>query len=113
MNKIKTIIFSGAVSLFGQSAYADLPAGNPITLGTINGWLISIGNFLIEGGMVLGVIVIVYSGVRWMMAGGDTKGSGDAKEILKSGIIGIAVILGVGLIIKTVMSLIGGSFFDR
>lgn len=97
--------------MFGVSAFADLPEGKPIKLSTINGWLIDIGNFLIKGGMILAVIVIVYSGIKWMTAGGDSKGSGEALQTLKSGIYGTAVILGVGLIIKTVMSLITGSFF--
>lgn len=90
---------------------ANLPEGIIIDESKISGWLASIGNFLIEAGMVLGIIMIVYSGIRWMTAGSDPKGTGGAKEILKSSIIGVAVILGVGLIFKTINSIVTGSFF--
>ncbi len=87
---------------------AALPSPQIIRLDTIWGWLITIGNYLITGGVILAVIVIVISGIRWMTAGDPKK----AKDMLVSGIIGTAIILGVGLIIKTVASLVTGSFFN-
>ena len=91
---------------------ANLPRPTTIGPDTLSYGLSSIGTFLIEAGMALGIIMIVYSGIRWMISGGDSKGTGDAKGILRSSIIGIAVILGVGLIIKTAISLITGCFFN-
>ena len=111
LKKIR-IVAPLVLAMTSLTAYAaDLPLPIVIDQDTITRWVISIGNFMIEAGVILGVMVIVYSGVRWMMAGADTKASGDAQAILKSGIIGVAVILGVGLIIKTISSLILGSFF--
>lgn len=85
-----------------------LPPPTIVDLDKITDWLVTIGNFLITGGIILSVIVIVLSGIRWMTSGDPKK----ARDMLMSGIIGTAIILGVGLIIKTAASLVGGEFFN-
>ena len=87
---------------------AQLPSPMIIDKWRIWDWLIEISNFIMGASIVLAVIVIVLSGVRWMTAG-DPKA---ARQMLVSGIIGTVIILGVGLIIKTVASLVTGSFFN-
>ena len=70
--------------------------------------MVSIGNFMFIAGMILSVIIIVLSGIRWMSTS-DPKG---ARQMLISGIIGSAVIMGVALIIRTVAALVSGQFFN-
>ena len=109
--KIKIVVPLVSIMTSLTAYAADLPPPTIIDENTITRWIINIGNFMIQAGMVLGVIMVVYGGIRWMMGGVDSKGVGEAKELLKSSVIGIAIILGVGLIIKTIASLITGSFF--
>ena len=108
ITKIAVVVWLG---LFAIGANAALPPPQVIDQSTVEDWMVNIGNFLLTAGMILGVIVIVYSGIRWMMAGSDSKASGDAKNILMSGIWGVAIVLGVGLIIKTIAAIVTGSFF--
>ena len=90
---------------------ANLPPGIIIDKYKINDWMVELGNFMIGAGVTLAVIMIVYSGIKYMTAGGDSKGTTGALETLKSSIIGIAIILGVGLIIKTITSVVTDNFF--
>lgn len=91
---------------------AQLPPPNIIGLDDIccgsSSWVVTLSNYIISGSIILAVIVIVLSGVKWMTAN-DPK---SARQMLVSGVIGTAIILGVGLIIKTVASLVTGSFFN-
>lgn len=111
MAKVSIITLSVLFLIFGYSASAGLPPPTIIDSTKIEEWLVDIGNFLLGAGVILAVIVIVYSGIRWMMAGGDPKGAGEAKNILTAGIWGVAIILGVGLIITTVATVVTGDFF--
>ena len=96
-----------------NSAWAqDLPSPTIIDKSTITGWITSIADFFIFAGIMLAIIVIVWSGIRWMMAGGNDTEVTKAKATLKAGIIGAVVVLGVGLIIDTIVSLVDQSFFD-
>ena len=51
--------------------------------------------------MVIAVIMIVYGGIRWMLAPDDSKA---AKAIIRNG-IGAAIVLAVGVILQTVAGL--------
>lgn len=90
---------------------ANLPVPVIINRGFTAGLLNKISEFLITAGMILAAIVIVISGIRWMLAGGGTKSTDGAQNMLKSAIYGAAVILGAGLIIKTVSLIVNQSFF--
>lgn len=95
---------------------AQLPPPQIIDLDTVccgtGSWIVVIGNFMMTAGVILAVIVIVYSGIKWMTAGGEAKAVEGARNTLISGIWGVAIVLGVGLIIKTVASIVTGSFFN-
>lgn len=105
-----------AFLIFPLMASADLPPPRIIDLNTIccdaDSWMVDIGNFLLAAGMVLAVMVIVLSGIKWVTAGADPKAAGEARSILMSGIWGVGIILGVGLIIKTIASIVSGDFFN-
>jgi len=107
INKLK--YFIPALFLAGLPVSAALPPPTIIGFDTIEQLLARISNFLFTIGMIGGVIVIVLSGIKWMMASGDPK---EARQMLISGIIGVAVIMAVGLILKTVSALVTGDFFN-
>lgn len=71
-----------------------------ITLDIIEKWIENIAQFMLTVGVIIAVIFIVWGAIRYMFAqGGDT---GDAKKTIWNGIIGAAVILGIGVILETV-----------
>ena len=110
MNRFKNMMYSGV--MLAQLNGATLPVqGNAITLSEIQGRIQQIAQFLIVISMVVAVIYIVYGGIRYMMAAGDPKAAEAAKAGIIHGIIGAAVILGVGVILQTVAGLVTRSFF--
>ena len=90
---------------------AELPPGQPITLDFLDDVISNIVIFLIRISAILAVIFIVWSGITYMYAGDDTKKVEAARARLKSGIIGAAIVFGVGVIIQTIMTVITGEFF--
>lgn len=86
--------------------------GNAITLAEIQDKIEQIARFLIIVGVILAVIFIIWGGIAYMFAGGDETKSTAAKERIKNGIIGAAVVLAVGVILQTVAGLIARSFFN-
>lgn len=80
--------------------------GKPIKLDTIRTWIERIATFLITISMVLAVIIIIWGGINYMFARGDDKKVEAATKMIKNGIIGAAVILGVGLILRTLQLLV-------
>ena len=97
--------FGPAVALAqGRLNQPNLPIGSEgegLTLGSILGILESFAQFLITAAVIVAVIVIVYGGLMWMW-----KGSDEGKKILGKGIIGVAIVLGVGLILSTVSRIV-------
>lgn len=83
--------------------------GAPITLSEIEGRIQTVAQFLIVISMVIAVIMIVYGGIRWMVSSDKPE---EAKKIITNGIIGAAIILGVGVILQTLSGVITRSFFS-
>lgn len=59
-------------------------------------------------GVVVGAIFIVWGGIQYVFAGGESEKSDKAKKHLFNGIIGIAIILAVGLIVNTLIKIFSG-----
>ena len=93
-------------------AYIPTPSpevtGTPITLSEVQSLIRLAAQFLITMSMVIAVIFIVWGGITYMFAGGDETKAKEARTRILNGIIGAAVILGVGFILQTVASV-----FDR
>ena len=70
--------------------------------------MVRIANWLIVISMVFAVIWFIWAGIRYM-TGGDKPDA--AKKMLWNGVIGTLIILGVGVIIRTIMALVDRSFF--
>lgn len=87
-------------------------AGNPVTLGEIEDLIRRIAQFLIVIGVIIAVIFIIFGGLQYITAGGDDKKAEKGKTAVKNGVIGAAIILGVGVILQTVAVLVTRQFFD-
>ncbi len=101
-------------SLLFVKAYAlaqGLPPGTPITLDVLDYLIFRVGTFFVSVSAVLAVIFIIWSGVTYMYAGDDSTKVIVAQSRLKSGIIGAAIIFGVGVIIQTIASVVTLDFF--
>lgn len=88
-----------------------LPPGQPITLNVLDYIIFRVSTFFISVSAVLTVIFIIWSGVSYMYAGDDAKKVETAQARLKNGIIGAAIIFGVGVIIQTIASVVTLDFF--
>ena len=113
MTKLSKITFAIWSILFTKS-YAlaqGLPVGQPITLDIIDRIIFRVSTFFITISAVLAVIFIVWSGITYMYAGEDTSKIQAAQGKLKSGIIGAAIVFGVGVIIQTIASVVTLDFF--
>ena len=89
-------------------AVVEIPGGPPITLFWLETYLVRIANWLIVVSMVFAVIWFTWAGIRYM-TGGDKPEV--AKKMFWNGVIGTLIILGVGVIIRTISTLFDRSFF--
>lgn len=81
--------------------------GQAITLVEIEQLIQRIAGFLIVIGVVIAVIFIIWGGITYMAASDTAK----AKTRIFNGIIGAAVVLGVGVILQTIAGLVARTFF--
>lgn len=88
-----------------------LPPGKPITLSALDKIMFNLSLFIIRTSAILVVIFIIWSGITYMAAGADPNNVSKARKRLLSGIIGGAIIFGVGVIIQTIISVITREFF--
>ncbi len=122
-DKLKKVAYASIttlVLLIPILVFAALPApgvpgglgGSAVTLAEIEDRINQIARFVIIVGVVLAVIFIVWGGIAFMFAGGAEDKATAAKERIKHGVIGAAVVLAVGVILQTVAGLIARSFFN-
>jgi hypothetical protein len=87
------------IALAGSGLVAPQPplTGDAVTGTTLELLIEDIVQFLITVSVVIAVGFIIWGGLKFVR--GDPEGG---KETLKNGVIGVAIILGVGLILSTV-----------
>ena len=90
---------------------APIGAGTAWTVDRIESLIERVGNFMIFIGIIVAVVFIIWGGIKYMTAGGDAKKAEEARGAIFNGIIGAAVVLGVGVILRTAAALITGTFF--
>ena len=95
------------------SQLADLPAGKPITLPELDSLIGRVASFMVVTSVILAIIFIIWGGITYMAAGADTTKVTEAQTRIKNGVIGAAVVLGVGVIIQTVAGIVTRDFFCR
>lgn len=81
---------------------ASVPEGRPVTLPELVGIFENFAGFLMVAGGVLAAIVIIGSGIYYLMAGPDSTKVKAARDMLKAGIIGSLIIFGFGTILQTI-----------
>ena len=89
----------------------NLPAGTALTMEKIKDIIQTIANWLIIVGVVIAVIYIIWGGISWMTARGAPDKVKNAKEAMKNGLIGALIVLGVGVIIRTLAAVVVRTFF--
>lgn len=123
MNKIgKTTLVALSVAavlmpvlvLAGSTLNTPTPptSGTALDLNEIENLIKKVAQFLIIVSVIIAVIFIIWGGIMYMAARGDTEKAGAAKTTIFNGIIGAAVVLGVGVILQTLAGLITRSFFN-
>ncbi len=53
---------------------------------------------------IVAVVIVLLGGFKWMIAGGNDEKTGEAKKLIVSGIIGLAIILSAWAITSFVIS---------
>lgn len=85
--------------------------GQALTLIEMEALIKRVAQFLIIVSVIIAVIFIIWGGVMYMAARGNEEQATKAKTTIFNGIIGAAVVLGVGVILQTLAGLITRSFF--
>jgi hypothetical protein len=85
--------------------------GPPLNLSRVEALIRRVGAFLMTIAIVIAVMTLVWAGIKYMLAGANENKVQDAKLSIKNGIIGAAVVLGVGLILQTLSSILTQTFF--
>ena len=118
LNKFKNILY--AVIALDPPAYNPIPPGLQVppsapalTLGGAELVLRIIGNYLMTFAIIFAVIMITWGGISYMFAQDNQTKITAAQARTKNAIIGAAIFLAVGLILKTIASIITGQFFCR
>ncbi len=103
-----TVFFVLLTALFWTDAFVlaqTIPTGVALDLNIILDFARNVGNYLFTFAGVLAGITLVWAGVTYLTAGGDSTKTKKAKDILKAGIIGAFIIFGTGVILSTVNKL--------
>jgi len=99
-------IFLSPVAAWAANPSVPMPAGEGETL-TLSGivvLIIDIANTFITIAVTITVAMIIYAGFKMATAGDNTTKFQAGKSTLTSAIIGLVVILGVGIIVRTIGS---------
>jgi len=113
LKKIWRVTIPAALISLPILAFAaiNLPTGTELTLNKIEAIIGTVANWLIGIGVVIAVIMIIWGGLKYMTARGDDTAIKSAKSSIFNGIIGAAVVMGVGVILWTTKALVTRTFF--
>ncbi len=89
----------------------NLPGGTELTLQKIKDIIQTVANWMIIVGVIIAIIYIIWGGVMWMAARGDEAKVKSAKLSIRNGLIGAVIVLGVGVILRTVAAVVVRTFF--
>lgn len=120
MSRTKKFIYGSMIAAslllpvvaLAQLQNPEVPVGGKaVTLSETQDIIKQIVQYLIIVGVIVAVGFIIWGGITYMAAGANEDASKAAKDRIKNGIIGAAVVLAVGVILQTVAGLISRSFF--
>ena len=83
-----------------------------LTLADIEDIIEDIANFIIVAAILIATIFIVWAGIKYATARGDSTKVSEATQTLKNGLIGAAIVLGIGVLLNTVKGVVSGAFFN-
>lgn len=75
--------------------------GTPLSLDKVYDLVVDVVNFLLSIGLVIGIAYIAYGAILWITSQGG-KSVDEAKGTIKAALIGIAIVLGFGIIVNTI-----------
>jgi hypothetical protein len=90
----------------GSSNCADGKLCNPIGSSSLADFLQKIADAVLKVGIPIASVFIIFAGLKFVMAAGDTKAIEDAKRIFWYTIIGTAILLGATLLAKVLLTTI-------
>jgi hypothetical protein len=105
------VILVPSACLAQQLTDPIVPSSVPITMDRFEVLARRIASFLIMISIVLSVIFLTFGGISYMVAGADESRVASAKLRIWHAIGGTAVVLGVGLILQTLSSILNQTFF--
>ena len=113
VNIASVLLVLGYLVMAGAALAVDpeIPPGDALSLGEISFRIIQVVDFIVITSGIVVTVFIIYAGIRWAIAGSDTTKVEGAKQSLYAGIIGAAIVLGVGVIVNTVEAIITRRFF--
>jgi undecaprenyl pyrophosphate phosphatase UppP len=112
---LRRIIYLATVLLSTTRAHAQVQApelpisGQKVSLTKLIDMINQVAEFLVQVGPVIAVIFLIWGGITYMAAGANEERAQQAKTRIKNAIIGIIIIFGIGVILQTISSFIGGS----
>ena len=89
--------------LIAMAQCANLPAGAQRTICQI---VADLGTLLFYTGIALAVVVVIWSGIKYMTAGADEQKATSAKKTLLYGLIGAALVFASYFIVQLVKDLL-------
>ncbi|KKT81567.1 MAG: hypothetical protein A3B99_02775 [Candidatus Yanofskybacteria bacterium RIFCSPHIGHO2_02_FULL_44_12b] len=95
-------VLGRASSAFAQSVNVNIPRGSVVDFTTVSDLINNIATFMIFAGTVGAVIFLIWAGIAYVSAGADQQKVTQAKQMLKTGLIGSLIVFGVGTIIATI-----------
>jgi len=97
--------------MFIKSALA-YSISNPTQYGDIGSIVTTIiPNIYAVAGLIF-FFLLIMGGINYMMAGGDDKAIGKAKNTLTAAVIGLAIVMGSGFIILILETVLGINIFS-
>ena len=85
----------------------EVPTGTGLGTRDLKDLIVTIVNILLGFLGLIAVIVILYSGYRWLTAGGNEENVSVAKKVLINGVIGLVIILSAFGIVAFVINIMG------
>ncbi|PIS23141.1 hypothetical protein COT49_01630 [candidate division WWE3 bacterium CG08_land_8_20_14_0_20_40_13] len=96
--------------MLARSAFA-YTISNPSKFGTVGDVISSvIPNIYYVAGLIF-FFLLVFGGVSYMMAGGDDKAIGKAKNTITAAVIGLAIVLLSGFVVRVLETVFGVAIF--
>ena len=85
--------------------------GRGLTLAEIGQIISTISSFLTTIGVLIAIIVIIWSGLVYMKAGSSPEAVKKAQAWFQNAVIGALIVLAVNVIINTIANIVSRQFF--